>query len=81
MDNLNYSILEQLNANYSDHSSPAVATSDSGGGSVVGGLIAADLLNTSTSTAAGVNLAPITQANLGSDLDGIVDGDIFADIL
>lgn len=81
MGNLNFSVFEQFNSNYSKHSSPAVSTSDSGDGEVVGGLIAASLLNTSTATAAGVNLAPITQANTASDLDGLLDPDVILDLL
>lgn len=79
--NMNFSSLEQLNANYSTHSAPAAALSDSGGGLVYGGLLAASLLNPATSTAAGVNLAPVTQTNLGSNLDSIIDNDIFLDLL
>lgn len=79
--NSNITELMQANLNHSNHSSPAIATSDSGGSDVVGGLIAISALNAATSTAAGVNLAPVTQANVGSDIDAILDADVFADLL
>ncbi|WP_420393889.1 hypothetical protein [Acuticoccus sp.] len=73
--NTNFSYIPQGNVNHSDHDSPAAAMASGGGDQVVGGLIAANLLNPQTATAAGVNLSPVTQANVGSDIDALFDAD------
>lgn len=79
--NFNFSEMMQANVNNSHHSAPAVASAQSGGSDVVGGLIGISALNASTATAAGVNLSPVTQANVGSDIQSILDSDIFAELL
>ena len=73
--NTNFTHIPQGNLNYSDHDSPAAAVANGGGDTVVGGLIAANVLNPQTATAAGVNLSPVTQANIGSDIDALLDAD------
>ncbi|WP_230532583.1 hypothetical protein [Microvirga roseola] len=80
MSNGIFSLLEQGNWNISDHDATAGSAADSGG-NFVAGLIAINAGNLATATAAAVNVSPVTQINLGLDLDSIVDGDIGADIL
>ena len=75
MGNTNFTTFHQGNFNISDHDANAVSAANSGG-NVVAGLLAANLGNPATSTAAGVNVAPITQSNTALDLDSIVDPDL-----
>jgi hypothetical protein len=81
MSNMNVTELMQTNMNHSDHDSPATALADASDNKVLGGLIAANLLNPATSTAAGVNLSPVTQATIGSDIDALLDADVMAELL
>lgn len=79
--NFNFTELMQATMNESGHDATAAAAADTGGNSIMGGLLSLNALNPATSTAAGVNLSPITQANVGSDIDSILDADVFADLL
>ncbi|HSP23618.1 MAG TPA: hypothetical protein VLQ65_00440 [Saliniramus sp.] len=81
MNNLNWSSFFQQNANISDHDSTAASFADSGGNAVLGGLLAANVLNPATATAAGVNISPVTQANTAFDADSILAAALDADVL
>lgn len=76
MNNLNWTSFYQKNFNYSDNDAVAASLADSGGNLVLGGLVGANILNPATSTAAGVNISPVTQSNLATDLDSILDAGI-----
>lgn len=76
-----FSLMEQGNWNVSDNDAIAGSTANSGGNDVIGGLIGINAANLATSTAAAVNVSPITQINLGLSLDSLIDSDIMADLL
>lgn len=71
--NTNWTNMFQSNFNYSDHDAESVSFANSGGNAVLGGLLAANALNPATATSAAINLSPITQANVGTDVDAIAD--------
>lgn len=79
--NTNFSQIIQGNFNQSSHDANAASAANSGGNGVVGGLIAINALNPATATAAAVNLSPVSQANVASNIDSIFDADTFVDIL
>lgn len=81
MSNAITSLLDMGNWNVSDNDAIAGADADTGGNDVIGGLIGINAGNLATATAAAVNVAPITQVNLGLDLDALLDADLLADIL
>ncbi|WP_420393888.1 hypothetical protein [Acuticoccus sp.] len=72
-------LMEQANWNVSDNDASAGSQADSGGNDVAAGLIAVNAANLATATSTAVNASPITQINLGLDLDSIIDSD--ADVL
>ena len=76
MPNTHFSTFLQGIANVSDHDAGAISGADSGNNAVVGGLLAINAGNPAISTAVAVNLSPITQSNVGIDLDTVVDPDI-----
>ena len=76
MPNMNYSTFLQGIANFSDYDASASSGANSGNNTVVGGLLAINAGNPAISTAVALNLSPITQNNVGVDLDTIVDPDI-----
>lgn len=80
MTNSNLSFLQQGNWNYSDNDAMSAALANTGG-NVVSGLVALNVANLATATATSINVAPVTQVNLGLDLSSIIDGDLNADIL
>ena len=76
MPNTNFSAFLQGIANISDHDASANSGANSGDNAVVGGLVAINAGNPAISTAVAVNLSPITQSNVGVDLDTLVDPDM-----
>lgn len=79
--NINWSVFEQMVFNDSGHNSSAAAGATSGENEIMGGLIAANLLNPATATAAGVNISPVTQGGVASDIDAILDPELLVDLL
>ena len=76
MPNTNFSTFLQGIANISDHDATAISGANSGSNTVLGGLVAINAGNPAISTAVAVNLSPITQSNVGVDLDTLVDPDL-----
>lgn len=81
MSNAIATLMDQGNWNISDNDAIAGSSASSGGNDVIAGLIGINAGNLATSTAAAVNVSPITQINLGLDLDALLDGDVAADLL
>ncbi|HSP23620.1 MAG TPA: hypothetical protein VLQ65_00450 [Saliniramus sp.] len=79
--NTNWTDIMQANFNQSGHDSTAFGSTNSGGNAVLGGLIGLNALNPATATAAGVNLSPVTQANVGADVDSIISAEAILDLL
>ena len=75
MPNTLLSFLDQDNLNEGLNVANATSAANSGNNAVVGGLLAINAANPATSTAAALNIAPVTQTNLGFDLDSILDSD------
>ncbi len=69
------SLFGQENLNQSLNIAHADSDADSGHNVVFGGLLAINAANPATSTAAAINAAPVTQSNVGFDLDSILDPD------
>lgn len=80
MPNSNLSFLQQSNWNFSDNDATSAALANTGD-NVVNGLIGLNAGNLATATSTAINVAPVTQVNLGLDLSSIIDGDLTADIL
>jgi len=75
MPNTNLTTFAQSNFNFSDHDANAISAANSGN-NVVAGLVAVNAANPATSTAAAVNLSPVTQSNAALDTDAIFDPDV-----
>lgn len=75
MSNTLLSFLDQDNVNVGANFATAFSGANSGG-NLVAGLIAINAGNPATSTAAALNVAPVTQANIAIDPDIIVDPDL-----
>ena len=63
--------------NISDHDANAFSLANSGGNSVIGGLLAINAGNPTMSYALGINSAPVTQQNTGHDLNGEFKNDFY----
>ena len=75
MSNTLFNFLDQTNLNAGLNLAHATSGANSGNNAVFGGLVAINAANPATSTAAAINDAPVTQTNLGFDLDSILDPD------
>ena len=80
MPNTLISFLGQGNFNGGINVADADSIANSGNNHVLGGLLAVNAGNPAVSTAAALNIAPVTQTNIAIDPDFIIDSDVF-DIL
>jgi hypothetical protein len=78
---MNTTLFEQTNFNFGDNDAAAGAIADTGGNTVVGGLVAINAGNPANALANAINVAPVTQVNLGLDFDSIADSDLNLDVL
>lgn len=74
-------LFQQMNFNVGDNDATAGAIGDTGGNTVVGGLVAINAGNPANALATAINVAPVTQVNLGLDFDSIADNDFAFDVL
>jgi hypothetical protein len=74
MPNTLLSLVDQDNINLGANVAHAASGANSGG-NLVAGLIAINAGNPATSTAAALNVAPVTQTNIAIDPDIVVDAD------
>ncbi len=75
MPNTLASLLNQQNVNLGGNIADAESDANTGE-NVVAGLLAINAGNPATSTAAALNIAPVTQTNIGVDPDIVVDADL-----
>lgn len=74
-------LLQQMNLNLGDNDASAGAIGHTGGNTVLGSLVAINAGNPANASAVAINVAPVTQVNLGFDFDSIADADLVLDVL
>lgn len=79
--NTNWTNMMQANFNQSSHDAAGVSSANTGGNLVFSDLIGLNALNPATATSAAVNLSPVTQANVGTDISSIVSAEAVLDLL
>jgi hypothetical protein len=72
-------LLPQANFALSDNDAGASAGANSGG-NVAMGLLAMNIGNPAIATASAINIAPITQVNLGFNFGTLFDNDVAVDV-
>jgi hypothetical protein len=74
-------VISQLNAAIVGHNTAALAGSETGGNTVVADLVAVNAGNPAVATGTALDVSPITQTSIGTDIGTIVDTDIVLDVL